>query len=175
MQQNQIKLVPFVKIDGEWILSDEFLDAIFDKMIKERLLKTTFWEGHITDHSHFVKLVQSQHNHVVFLFEATRCIGFAWLSAVTSNYAFGHFCVFREAWGRSVDIGKTTLDYWFSWPGTNGPLLDVILGIIPGFNKRAHKFVERLGLTRLGVIPGMFRDQNRNRDDAVIYYRGRDG
>jgi len=92
---------------------------------------------------------------------------------VTSNYAFAHFCMFREVWGRAIEIGKTGVDYWFSWPGTDGPLLDVIVGIMPGFNHRAHKYVENLGWTRLGVIPGMFRDKERNREDAVIYYISR--
>lgn len=174
-QQNQIKLVPFVELDGEWILSDGFLDSIFDKIVEQGLLKTTFWEGNVTDHSHFESLAKSSHNHMLFFFEDTNCVGFAWLSSVTTNYAFAHFCMFREIWGRAVDVGKTGMDYWFSWPGTDGPLLDVIVGIMPGFNKHAHKFVESLGWTRLGVIPGMFRDQNRNREDAVIYYRGRDG
>lgn len=168
-----MKLVPYVQIDDEWILSEEFLDSVFDKMVSQGLLKTTFWEGSITDQSHFVRLARSPNNHMVFFFEDTNCVGFAWLSGVTSNYAFNHFCLFKEVWGRSIEIGKDCVDYWMSWPGTNGPLLDVIVGIMPGFNTRAHKYVERLGWTRLGVIPGMFRDLERNRDDAVVYYLSR--
>ena len=111
---------------------------------------------------------------MVLFFEGESCVGFAWLSAVSTNYAFGHFCFFKEVWGRSVKIGKTCIDYWFSWPGTNGPLLDVVIGIMPGFNHRAHRYAEKLGLVRLGQIPGMFRDKERNRDDAVIYYISRE-
>ena len=194
-QQNQseIKLVPYVQIDDEWILSEVFLDSIFDKIINQGLLKTIFWEENVTDESHFVNLARSPNNHMVFFFEAGKghqlpplfiglaekkkpshyCVGFAWVSAVTSNYAFAHFCLFKEVWGRSDEIGKNCVDYWFSWPGTEGPLLDVLIGIMPGFNRRAHKFIERLGFTRLGVVPGMFRDKKRNRDDAVIYYMSR--
>jgi len=172
-KQSEIKIVPYVQLDGEWILSEMFLDSVFNKIVDQGLLKTTFWEGSITDESHFVRLARAPGNHVVFFFEGDTCVGFAWLSSVTSNYGFAHFCLFKEVWGRSVEIGKNCIDYWFSWPGTNGPLLDVIVGIMPGFNKRAHKFIENLGLTRLGVIPGMFRDQERNREDAVIYYKSR--
>jgi len=173
-QSNQIKLVPYVQIEGEWILSEEFLDSVFNKLVDQDLLKTTFWEGHITDESHFVTLARNPHNHMVFFFEERNCVGFAWLSGVTSNFAFQHFCLFKEAWGRSVAVGKNCVDYWFSWPGADGlRLLDVLIGIMPGFNKRAHKYVERLGWTRLGVIPGMFKDLDQNRDDAVIYYTTR--
>jgi len=163
-----------VELDGEWILSEEFLDTVFQKMVGQGLLKTTFWEGTVIDESHFVSLARNKNNHMVFFFEERNCVGFAWLSSVTSNYAFDHFCLFKEVWGRSVEIGKDCVDYWFSWPGDGGPLLDVIIGIVPGFNKRAHKFVEKLGWTRLGVIPGMFRNQDRDRDDAVIFYKLRE-
>jgi len=147
--------------------------SVFDKIVEQDLLKTTFWEGTIVDASQFLGMAKSPNNHVVLFFEEQNCVGLAWLSAVTSNYAFGHFCLFRETWGHSVNIGKTCVDYWFSWPGTGGPLLDVIIGIMPGFNKRAHKYIENLGFTRLGRIPGMFRDKERNREDAVIYYTSR--
>ena len=162
-----------MQIDGEWILSNNFLEGVFDKIVEQNLLKTTFWEGSIVHLSDFIMMVKNPNNQVVFFFEDQNCVGLAWLSAVTSNYAFGHFCLFREIWGRSVTIGKTCVDYWFSWPGTGGRLLDVIIGIMPGFNRRAHKYVEKLGWVRLGQIPGMFRDKQRNREDAVIYYTSR--
>jgi len=174
-QQNQskLKLVPYVPLEGEWILSDAFLGSVFDKMVDQGLLKTTFWEGGVSNESLFVGMAKKPGNHVVFFFEGNNCVGFAWLSSVTSNYAFGHFCLFKETWGHSVNIGKTCIDYWFSWPGSGGPLLDVIIGIMPGFNKRAHKYIENLGFTRLGRLPGMFRDKERNREDAEIYYTSR--
>ena len=177
--QNEIKLVPYVQLDGHypsedgWILSTDFMASIFDKIVDQGLLKTTFWEGSIADSGQFISMAKSPHNHMVLLFEGQNCVGLAWLSAVATNYAFGHFCLFKEIWGRSVNIGKTCIDYWFSWPGEGGPLLDVIVGIVPGFNHRGHKYVESLGFTRLGVIPGMFRDTTRNREDAVIYYLSR--
>lgn len=147
--------------------------SIFDKIVDQGLLKTTFWEGTIDNAGAFFGMVKNPNNQVVLFFEDETCVGLAWLSAVTSNYAFAHFCFFREIWGRSVKIGQTGVDYWFSWPGDDGRLLDVIIGIMPGFNKRAHKYVEKLGWIRLGQIPGMFRDKERNREDAVIYYTSR--
>ena len=149
------------------------MESVFDKVVDQGLLKTTFWEGSITEASQFIGMVKNTNNHVILFFEEKICVGFAWLSSVTTNYAFAHFCLFREIWGRSVNIGKTGVDYWFSWPGDGGPLLDVIVGIMPGFNKHAHKYVEKLGWIKLGVIPGMFRDKTRNREDAVIYYTSR--
>ena len=171
---NQIKLVPYVQIDGEWILSEEFLDSVFDKLVSQGLLKTTFWEGKITDQSHFVGLAQNPGNHMVFFFEETNCVGFAWLSSVSANFAFVHFCLFKDVWGSAVEVGLNCVDYWFSWPGSDGTrLLDVLIGIMPGFNHRAHRYVEKLGWTHLGKIPNMFKDTEGNREDAIIYYTSR--
>ena len=173
--RSKVTLVPYVGIDGDWILSEDFLDDIFDKIYRQSLIKTTFWEDGVTDPSQFVKMMRNPQNQPVFFFEETNCVGFAWMSGLSSNYGFAHFCLFREVWGRnSREIGLDTLDYWFSWPGANGPLLDVIIGIMPGFNVRAHKYIEGLGMTRLGIIPGMFRDASREQDDAVIYYKTRE-
>ena len=172
-QSSPSKIFPYVPYEGVWTFNDEFLETVFDKMVDQKLLKTTFWEGSITNEAQFVGMVKNSNNHVVFFLEDDDCVGFAWLSAVTSNYAFAHFCLFREMWGRSVKIGKDCMDYWFSWPGDGGPLLDVIVGIMPGVNKPAHKYVEKLGWIRLGIIPNMFRDKERNQEDAVIYYTSR--
>ena len=170
---SEIGIFPYVPLGDAWTFSEEFLGAVFDKIVEQKLLKTTFWEGSITNAVEFVSMVKSPNNHVVFFLEGDDCLGLAWLSAVTSNYAFAHFCSFREIYGRSVKLGKDCVDYWFSWPGDGGPLLDVIVGIMPGINKTAHKYVEKLGWIRLGIIPGMFRDKERNQEDAVIYYTSR--
>ncbi len=147
--------------------------SVFDKIVDQGLVKQTFWEDSIVTDYQFLGMVKNPNNHVLLFFEEQNCVGLAWLSAVTSNYAFAHFCLFKEIWGRSVKLGQTGVDYWFSWPAEDGLLLDVIIGIMPGFNKRAHKYVEKLGWVRLGVIPEMFRDKDRNREDAVIYYISR--
>ena len=136
------------------------------------MVKTTFWEGTIRDGDSFVELLKNPNNHPVLFFRSRVCVGLAWLSSVASNYAFGHFCLLKDIWGVADQVGRDCVDYWFSWPGFNGPLLDVIIGIIPGFNKRAHKYIERIGFTRLGVIPGMFKDET-SREDAVIFYKTR--
>jgi len=172
--QSKIKLVPYVSLDGEWTLSDDFIDAVFLKMVDQGLLKTVFWEGHVTNLNHFLALMKSPNNHPVFFFDNKTCVGFAWLSSVAGNYAFTHFCLFKDVWGKAVEVGLNAVDYWFSWPGTDGPLLDVLIGIMPGFNKRAHKYVDKLGWTKLGQIPGMFKDKDRNRENAVVYYKTRE-
>jgi len=116
-------------------------------------------------------MAQNPGNHMVFFFDGRNVVGFAWLSGVTSNFAFVHFCLFKDVWGRAVEVGINCVDYWFSWLGADGlRLLDILIGIMPGFNHRAHRYVEKLGWTLLGEIPRMFKDTEGNREDAIIYY-----
>ena len=88
---NDIKLVPYVQMEDynpsedNWILSEAFLDSVFDKMIEQGLLKTTFWEENVTDHSHFVNLSKNPNNHVVFFFQGRAVVGFAWLSSLAAG------------------------------------------------------------------------------------------
>jgi RimJ/RimL family protein N-acetyltransferase len=163
-----------VQIDGEWILPDYELDRIFQKIRSQGLLKTTFWEERVQYYLQFEGMMKSPNNHPVLFYDGRVCVGLAWLSGVSGNFAFTHYCLFREVWGkRTLEIGQKALDYWFSWPGEDGPLLDVLIGILPGFNKRAHRFADRLGWKRLGEIPRMFKDRQGDRDHAVVYFKER--
>lgn len=139
------------------------------------MIRRVFWDGSIADARSFIEFMKRPGNIVTLLFKGGRCAGYAWLTGLCSNYAFGHFCFLRSVWGPQADeAGRMYLDYWFSFPGNDGPLLDTILGMVPGFNKLAHQYVERIGFQRLGVIPGMLRNKQGDRDDAVIFYLRRE-
>jgi RimJ/RimL family protein N-acetyltransferase len=147
---------------------------VWDKLVRQDLVKSAFWEGGVTDEFGFLAALKNKGNHPVFFVRDGTPVGFAFLSLVTGNYAFGHFCLFKEVWGKeSVEVGKNCIEYWFSWPGLVGPLLDVIIGLMTASNVRAHKYIEKLGFTRLGTIPNMFKNQFMDRDDAVIYFKTR--
>ena len=55
-------------------------------------------------------------------------------------------------------MGFRLLDYWFSFPGDEGPLFDVLIGNIPARNRLAIKYIKKLGFVELGEIPHMADD-----------------
>lgn len=170
---NDLAIVPFVQVNEEWILSDDFLAGIFHRIIDEDLLEIVFWDQSIGSFGDFLGFCVNQNHHICFVFKDRVCIGMCWLSGISGSYGFGHFLFFKDSWGTStIQAGKKVIDYWFSWPGNNGALLETIVGVVPGFNARAHKFVERLGFSRLGRIPNMLKNLAGDREDAVIFYLG---
>jgi hypothetical protein len=171
---NELQLVPFVELDEGWIFSDPVLRGIFDKIDEQGLTRTVFWEGSIDNAEAFIKFVKNPSIVLQFIFEGKALVGMAWLGPLSGNYAFGHFCFFREIWGkRTQEAGEKVLRFWFGFPGPNGPLLDVIIGAVPDFNKRAHQYVQSIGFTELGTIPGMFKNIYDEHDNARIFYRTR--
>ena len=175
LSSNSLQIVPYVYDGQTWILHDDFVGAVYDQMIHEGLLKTVFWGGHVSSKPEFIEFCKNSHNVLSFIFDRDlnngQCVGFSWLGPISDNYAFGHFCLFKSVYGgKYKDIGDLMLNYWFSF-GTATPLFDVILGMVPGFNKKAQAFVEKIGMTRLGVIPTMCKKKTGEIDDAVIFYK----
>ena len=171
---SSLTLVPFIPDGNGWILSDGFLLNVYERLLEERLMRVVFWDDSMRSGEDFIAFCKNQHNILTFVFDEQDCAGFAWLAGVSGNYAFGHFCFFHSVWGTKTDeIASKYVNYWLSFPGSNGPLLDTIIGAVPGFNKHAHGFVERAGFNRLGVVPSMFKNRRGEREDAVIFYLSR--
>jgi len=158
-------------------MSDPQLSQVYNQTVVERLDGIVFWEGGITSAEDFIAFCKRKNIVMTFMFLGGQVVGYSWLGGISGNYAFGHFCLFRSIWGKKTkQIGKMVLDYWMGFESNNGfPLFDVIVGVMPKFNVRAHAFAAAIGLTKLGTIPGMFRNTKRDRDDAVIYYLSRTG
>jgi hypothetical protein len=173
---NKITLVPFVPRGDLWSASDTFLASLYQRTQDHGLVNIVYWEGSVRSHQDFISMAKRQGTVMVFAFVGEQCAGYAWLAPIAGNYALPHFCFFKDYWGKqSREIGHNILDYWFSFPGDNGPLFDVLIGVIPDLNVSACKFVEDLGAIRLGVVPRMFKStEGKSRRDAVFYYWTRD-
>jgi RimJ/RimL family protein N-acetyltransferase len=175
-----VQVVPYVKVDGNWILEDEVVGAAYQKCLQQELIDTIFWETGIEDQDEFIAFAKKKSVIFSFVylgeFGSGDIIGFVWLTGLSNNHALGHFCFFKEWWGdKTVEAGRIATDYWFSFEGENSPLLDTIIGMVPAFNKRAHRYVEKVGFSRLGVIPRLFKNPKGDREHAVIFYLSREG
>jgi len=173
---SDLALVPYAKVDGQWTLPDSFILDVARQCKEEKTFDTVFYDGQIKTEWDFLEAMQRPVNVPVFVFKGMEPLGFAWLNGVSGNYAFAHFCMMRDAWGtESIEVGKLFLKYWMSFAQQSGaPLLELILGVIPGNNKQAHRFTEKLGFVRLGEIPMLlYNAYSGDRNTAVILYFSR--
>jgi len=164
---NDFQLIPYTQVDGEWTLPANFVAAAYLQMLSEENVDTVFSDGTVLSELEFIELCQRKSNVVVFVLRDREFLGVAWLNGFAADRAFGHFCFASEATRSqsTLAMGKAIVnDYWLSFP-----TLNFVLGIVPSFNKRAIRFVEKIGFTKVGAIPNLMEGPN-GRSAAVIFY-----
>lgn len=151
---SEIALVPYCKLEGQWTLPESLVFSVGKRAWDQGVLETVFINGGVTSSEDFLWTMQRPTNLPVFAFVNKICIGVAWLNNISGNHAFGHFLFLKGGRGETArDAGKLILKYWLAFSAEDGPILDVVLGLVPSFNERAIKFVQDLGMTKLGEIP----------------------
>ena len=149
-----MNLIPYVDSGGAYSLPDDVIKNIWRIMVHYNLDKAVFYSGGM-DEGRFLKFLKNKGNVVHTIWEDDGISMIAWLNSFGANHAFAHFCCFPKTWGRnSVVLGRKSLKYWFDFKNDDGtPLLDVIMGFTPEYNKRAVSFVKKVGLTIMGTVP----------------------
>jgi hypothetical protein len=163
---NNFQLIPYAKVNGEWTLPENFVRAAFQQMRLEERVSTVFFDGTVPSEDVFFKVMQLTTNVAVFVLRGKELLGVAWLNGWQGDMAFGHFYFMREA-SRSqstIEMGKAILDYWASFP-----TVKFVLGVVPSFNKFALRFVQKIGLIKVGAIPNLIEIPG-GRAAAVIFY-----
>lgn len=114
-------------------------------------------------------MMKTPANVPVFAFWGTESIGVAWLNGCSGKHAFGHFLFLRGGRGEKArKAGRLILKYWQSFEDNEGPLFDVILGLVPSANPKAVQYAEDIGLTKVGEIPRI----SRGRPGTLLYLAG---
>lgn len=163
----ETNIIPYVELNNGWSISDEHMEWVFTRMLKCRLVKRTFPAATILTHADWITMVKSPANIVCIATNIETVVAVAWLNGFNRNHAWGHFCFFPEAWGKSVDVGRQIVKRWFS----QIEKLDVILGRTPSDNRLAIKFAKRLGMTESGTLPMIGFDTFKNqKTDVVLSY-----
>lgn len=152
-----VLLVPYAEVDGAWTLPDQMVADTWQRMDDENAREILFNGAEVAPGA-FLPFAKDPSRLLVFYFRpgGAQPVGVGWLNGIHRNYATAHFFILREAWGRDAfNIGMASTRYWLSMDTGDGPLFDVLIGNIASSNKRAVRFVQRLGWTVLGEIPHM--------------------
>lgn len=174
-KQNEIALIPYAQVQGQWTLDDKIVLSIARSSQEEGTFRRVFYEGKIRTPEDFLVAMKQSVNVPVFAFRGTEPIGFAWINGITGNRAFAHFCMLKSSWGTDAQNAcRMFVDYWLSFRRGDMPLLDILLGVIADTNARAVKFAQRCGFVRLGTIPMALQNAyTGDMDGAVILYYSR--
>jgi hypothetical protein len=144
-----VVLIPYVEINGARVISDDVIHGFYDILDEEGSRDVVFGSPKY-DKEGFVKMLKSPRNLPVFIYDSEdqTALGLAWIN--------GHLKI-ATVKRKTIQMGQAVMRYWFALGGDD-PVIDVIVGNIPSSNKRAIRYVQRLGWTVLGEIPQIAYD-----------------
>jgi hypothetical protein len=147
-------------VGGQWTLSDEVVLEFGGRAQAEGMLKHVFVDGSICTPEELLAMLKRPANVPIFIFAGRLAVGVAWLNGFSDRRTFGHFLFVKAGWGEFARrAGRLVLQYWRAFRVGDDPLFDVILGLVPSRNTLAIRFVQDIGLVRLGEIPKMLAGQ----------------
>ena len=172
-------ILPYTEVDGIRTVSDSDIKLLFERTQADGLDAIVFYEGTVTTPEQFLSMARSDQCLFYILLEGADTVGYMWLNRFENHTARQHFCIFKEHWGRSIDIGRFTLKKLMHIPDetrVGGYLFDLLTGFVPAWNKRAINFAVKCGGETHGVIPNaIWNHQAQKSEDAVFIYYTREG
>lgn len=171
-----IEMIPYTEVDGVRTATDSRIKEMFERTVKDGLDKIVFYEATIRTADEFLQAMKF--GDVLFYFLAVdgRTVGYTWLNRFENHTARQHFCVFKEHWGRSLDLGRFVLDKLIHLKDRDGNFLfDLLTGFVPAWNKRAVDFSLKCGGKTHGAVPNaIWNNEKKCSEDAIFifYTRG---
>jgi len=168
-----ITIVPYVGAEDTWTIHDETVKRTFDVMFEQELHTVVFVDGSIKNRDEFLAYAKSSKNLFQWVLVNGMIAGVCWLNNFAGKQAFGHFCFFADTWGKyTKQMGLQVINYWFDMKMDETPILDIVFGIIPNFNKKAIGYVESLGFVKMTPsIPEMIHCKYRGEKcDATLLF-----
>lgn len=160
-----MKVLPYIYVDGIPTMRDTDLMVIFDKMVRDDTLKYVFYDGSVTNAVEFVQFIKSVDIQLFVVLDDDNPVACGWLTDFKFCTAQAHFCVFSEAWNRSVEVGKLMIE-----KAMNSMELKMLVGYVPKFNNLAIDFVNKCGGVVVGELPYGAVRKGRLCPTIIVYY-----
>ncbi|MCP3940050.1 MAG: GNAT family N-acetyltransferase [Desulfobacteraceae bacterium] len=167
-----IKLMPYTEIDGIRTISDSKIKKLFDRTICDGVAKTVFYEDTIQTNDQFLSAMKNEAVLFYLMIVDGEIVGYTWLNRFENHTARQHFCVFKDFWGKSIDLGKQVLSDLLHMKDKAGNFIfDLLTGFVPAWNERAIKFSLKCGGKTYGKIPkAIWNDKKQISEDAFFIY-----
>lgn len=160
-----VKLKPYVEEDGIPTFKDSEIISMLEKAEQDGVFKDFFFGDSSATKQSFLARIKFEPRTMFFAVEADQApAGFCFLDNMAYRTAQGHFCVFKEFWGKkSIEVSKEVY----------GQLLkrfSVLTGITPVELKHVLSFCEMIGMKKQCVIPDYFYNDEEDRYvDGVLF------
>ncbi len=176
-QNLSCRIIPYAEHDGMRTYTDTFIRSLYERMEKEGIAQIVFSDGEIKDADEFLYLMKHGPNALYLVDVPDGPAGILWLNRFKGKTCYVHFCAFQKYWGAgSVEIGREAICQVLYMKNRDGEYcLDTLLGLIPCDNMPAIKWLKKVGLKEVGVIPnGLWKQDSGKSEDGLLLYLTRE-
>ena len=171
-----IHIVPFCEIDGIRTFADSEILDIYNRMKANNTVDGVFLDEQITTATDFLRAMKYGENHLYLVLDDERVVAFFWLNRFEGKTARLHFVFLDLDRKDKVDIGKQCVgEIMALTDNTNEYVFDMLIGVTPIANEPACRYVQAVGLKKIGVLPfGVYNRFTRKSEAAMIGYLSRE-
>lgn len=166
--RDNFNIVPYTTVDGVPTFKDSEIAVLWDRIWEEGVGNSVFFDGTIKDRDHFIDLMAGNNNFLYLIYYHAELVAMFWINRIEKTHCYCHFTCFKNVWGTqiAIDAGKIGIDCCLNILG-----FDVVLGLLPAKNRRALRYLEKVGLKVVGTIPNILWDNMEKRSIAGILVR----
>lgn len=163
-------LLPYTERDGIRTVPDSEIRKLFDRTEKDGLADIVFCEGTIQTPEEFLQMAKYSDCLFWVLLDGTETVGYTWLNRFENRSAQQHFCVFKEYWGKAIDLGKYVLhEIMHIKDKQDRFIFDLLTGFVPAWNKKAINFSLKCGGQTHGEIPNAIWNQVKQQSESAVF------
>ena len=162
-----IKGIRYQEIDGRRNMPNSFIMSLWNKVVLEK--KEGYTELYPAKYGPEDFLRVCQREHFWIFVEGEEIFGFMRIANLRPKRAEVHFCAFDGFQENIVRYGKlavaTIIDYYG---------LDIVYGYIAQTNKKALKYVVKLGWKEIGILPkgSYIYPQGKSVNSVIVCFGG---
>lgn len=160
----QVKLLPYTLVDGICTLRDSEILELIDRAERDGSKSDIFFGDPEYTKLDFLNKVKSEPNNLLLkVLVDSKDAGFIFLDNIRFKHAFGHFCFFKEFWGRGGVIGREIIRQLRE-------TFECIIGVTPIENRRAQVALQIAGMEMQCIISGYYYDYQNNKPVSGVMY-----
>ncbi len=154
---HDVGVVPYCEIDGIRTFKNSEIMEFYERMVRDGTAPLVFHDGAITSSNDFLRMMKGPNAALYVAYYKEEACGVGWLTHFEpkARSCRAHFTAFSEVWKEdTVSIGREVFNQMLHMKADDGEFVfDVFLGLVPLFNVRVIKWLNKVGLVRVGEIP----------------------
>jgi hypothetical protein len=157
-------IVPYCEVDGIPTFRDSDVMGFYERIERDGFRDIVFAGGDIPSKEAFLREMKRPGAVMLFVvYVGDLQAGIIWLTHFEAKTCRVHFTSFSESWGMdTVAIGREAIKQILYMTSADGCyVFDALLGLTQADNVRAIRWLEKVGLKKVGTIPNALWNANQ--------------